>query len=381
MALIYMPKRFKYYTGISVKPGLFNTDKVTRSRLLKIEKEIERLRNSAELRDKAYTEGEIRKALDKVLDKKIEVENKFFDQLEEVVRRMKAGIILTDRKKRYSALTIKGFNFVIGLLKQFEPRMSLHNISMDTYYEFITWCQSEKRDYSTNYIGSLIKQWKSLCSQVGQSVADSKDFKQISEEAIDVYLTEEEIAAIYNQAVTSREQVARDWFVLNCYAGLRVSDLTILDKKNLSKDYITVANEKTDTKVVIPVHPFVKSIITKYKGFPPKVSDVELNRTIKLVAKKAKIKRRVLHIITKGGTRRDNYLEKWQMISTHTSRRSFITNLLKNSVPESIVMKLTGIKASNTLKKYNKLTPDEAAEIAAGLGFFKRAQKVTFLIL
>jgi len=40
-------------------------------------------------------------------------------------------------------------------------------------------------------------------------------------------------------------------------------------------------------------------------------------------------------------------------------------------VPDTIIMKLTGIRSSATLKRYDKLSADEAAKIAAGLAFFK----------
>ncbi|HUR64900.1 MAG TPA: tyrosine-type recombinase/integrase, partial [Chitinophagaceae bacterium] len=165
--------------------------------------------------------------------------------------------------------------------------------------------------------------------------------------------------------------VVRDWFILDCYTGLRVSDLVMLEKRNISKGFITIANEKTDEKVVIPVHPYVQKIVSKYKGFPPAVSDVKINKFIKLICEKAEFTGRVLFTITKGGKRKDEYLKKWQMVSAHTARRSFITNLRKNGVPDTIIMKLTGIRAISTLLRYDKITAEEAAQVAADLKFFK----------
>lgn len=248
--------------------------------------------------------------------------------------------------------------------------MLIGSITIDTYKKFITWCQA--KDYSINYIGSQIKNWKTLGKAVGGNpIFDDEAFKKIQEETFDVYLDEKELTSINKLDLRSREDLARDWFILDCYTGLRVSDLVLLNKKNYSNGYITIANEKTDEKVVIPAHPAVKKILAKYKGFPPAITDVEINRTIKKVAKKAGITAKVLFTITKGGRRKDEYMEKWQMVSNHTARRSFITNLRKNGVADSIVMKLTGIRSAATLQRYDKLSADEAAKIAAKLKFFK----------
>jgi integrase len=103
----------------------------------------------------------------------------------------------------------------------------------------------------------------------------------------------------------------------------------------------------------------------------PKISDQDINELIKQVAEKAKIKGTVLYSITKGGKRQDHYLKKWQMVSNHTARRTFITNLLLNKVSETFVKKLTGIKSASTLARYNKMTTEDAAEIMSQHKFFK----------
>jgi integrase len=240
---------------------------------------------------------------------------------------------------------------------------------MENYRGFIKWCHD--KGFSTNYIGGQIKNWKSLGGYAGGSFPAG--FKKISEESIDIYLDEAEIKAMIKaDDLTDREILVRDWFVIDCYTGLRVSDLLLLDAKHLNGNFITIVNKKTSEKVVLPVHPAIKNILARHKGeFPRKVTDQELNRTIKKVAEKAGITGQVLHTMTKGGKRKDTYFKKYQMVSCHTSRRSFITNLRKNGVADSIVMNLTGIKSAATLKRYDKLGPDEAARIAAKHKFFK----------
>jgi integrase len=218
----------------------------------------------------------------------------------------------------------------------------------------------------------MINNWRTLGKAATKDpVYYSPEFKKLSEQTPDVYLTEKELEDIIDLTLPGRQAIVRDWFILDCYTGLRVSDLVLLEKKNITGKMITISNEKTGARVVIPIHRAVQAILTRYKGFPPKVTDVEINKTIKAIARKAGITSPFLYTVTKGGRREDHYFQKWEMVSCHTSRRSFITNLLKSGVSESLVMSMTGLKSHKTLSLYNKMTPEDAARAAQGMKFFR----------
>lgn len=360
--------KLKYYTGLSGDPSNIN-----RATQLEINRRKETIEKAAS--DYSISGRELSKAaLKEILDLKYRPARAAKTTLAalslDVIEKMKSGVLTTPSKKKYSPGTIKGIRHTVRLLQEFDPDLRPVDVTLQTYKKFISWCHG--KNYSTNYIGGQIKNWKTLGKAVGGNpVYDSGEFKIITEQTYDIYLTEEELKAMYDLKLNERESLVRDWFLLDCYTGLRVSDLTLLTDQNYSKGYITIANEKTDESVKIPEHPIVKAIRKKYKGFPRKITDVEINRTIKKVAQKAKIKGDVLFTITKGGKREDEYLKKWEMVSNHTARRSFITNLRKSGVPDSIIMKLTGIKSFSTLARYDKLSTDEAATIAKGHKFFK----------
>lgn len=360
--------RLKYYTG-ETAANINKLDSGVRAVLTRIQTFLAEMEVDYKIKGMVITKTVVKDALNTLLHKKAASRGNMFSDMTGLVDRMETGLVLTPGKKRYSAGSIKTFRFTISMLEKFNPGLSIGSTDQGTYKKFILWMQGQ--DYSINYIGSQVKNWKTLGKGIGGTVFDEPWFKKMQEDATDIYLDEKELLAIYNLQLTGQHDLVRDWFILDCYTGLRVSDLILLDKRNLSEGMITIANKKTGEKVVIPVHPLVKKILAKYKGFPPKISDVIMNRLIKQVGEKAKINGQVLFTITKGGVRKDEYLKKWQAISNHTARRSFITNLLKNGVPDSIVMKLTGIKSSQTLKRYDKLSTGEAAEIAAKHKFFR----------
>lgn len=57
------------------------------------------------------------------------------------------------------------------------------------------------------------------------------------------------------------------------------------------------------------------------------------------------------------------YLHFGAMITTHTARRSFATNLFLDGVPAITIMKITGHKTEKAFLLYIKITPNENAKI------------------
>lgn len=295
---------------------------------------------------------------------------------------MKDGTVLTPgkQKKKYEAPTITYFNRVISTLEEFYKEESLlphyDAVTMETYNKHITW--SHKKNFANSYIGATIKGWKRLAAIAADEkhwhdnpVFDNEDFVKITEETEDIALTENEIERIYKVEMDEPHyDLARDWFVLDCYKGLRVSDLLSITQRDFEGEYFEFVNKKTGAQVALPVHPFVREIIKKHGGIPPKISDVKLNKYIKEVARKAKLNSSFVYTITKGGRLQTIRCKKWEMVSSHTCRRSFITNLLKMGLPHAQVMRLAGIRRYQTLMRYFKQTPKEVAEDVAGHEFF-----------
>jgi integrase len=300
----------------------------------------------------------------------------FYELCREIIQDMKDGIILTPQGKKYSPGTIKNYNQSLNSIEDYDANLTFTGIDMGFYRSFIKWCND--KDWSMNYIAQHIKNLVCLMKATKKrgyhdtAAYLDEDFKVIQEQTDDIALSQKELDKLYKHNVPDRTRdIARDWFIIDCYLGLRVSDIQLLNARNIHGDTITIANEKTDTKVVLPMRTEVKEILAKWEGFPPKMTDQEINRSIKEVAEVAGIDQPVLYFLTKGGTRRDFYLKKFEMISCHTARRSFITNLLNAGVPDNQVMQLAGIKKHATLLRYKKTKPEETADIMKDHPFFK----------
>ena len=112
----------------------------------------------------------------------------------------------------------------------------------------------------------------------------SPRFKAISEESTAIYLSEAEITDLYNLDLSLRPayERVRDLFIVGCWTGLRFSDFSRIEAKNIANGKITIKTQKTGKTVSIPLHKNVLGIMAKYEGkttnsLPPALSNQKMN--------------------------------------------------------------------------------------------------------
>jgi integrase len=129
---------------------------------------------------------------------------------------------------------------------------------------------------------------------------------------------------------------------------------------------MVVHTHKTNATVVIPMHPMVKEIFTKYGGsFPKSVDKTHCLKHIRLCAKLANINERTTLSRVKGGKTIINDGAKYEFVMNHTARRSFATNMYLKGVPSISIMAITGHTTEDNFLKYIKVNKDEHARIVA----------------
>ena len=109
----------------------------------------------------------------------------------------------------------------------------------------------------------------------------------------------------------------------------------------------------------------VISIFNKYDGkFPSPVYKSAFNRQIQRCAMIAGINDTIYINVTKGGKVEQEATPKWKLVSSHTARRSFATNLYKKSHNSLMVMKFTGHTTEENFLKYICIDDEEMVELA-----------------
>lgn len=121
-------------------------------------------------------------------------------------------------------------------------------------------------------------------------------------------------------------QRAKDMFLLGCYTALRISDLKRLNPANTSGKEITLVLQKNNKVYRMPIKLETQAILDKYEGHAPRISEQEVNRSIKDICELAKIDRPMEVETTKGGKRTYATLPKYSLITSHISGKTFISN-------------------------------------------------------
>ena len=222
---------------------------------------------------------------------------------------------------------------------------------------------------ATNTIGKQIKILKvflNFCFK--HKIAerfDLSNFQKLTEEVDKIFLTENEIQKIYTKDINKRPELeqSRDLFVLGCYLGLRFSDLSRLRSEMIQNDRVRIQMKKTGKTVIIPIHTIVQEIIKKYNGnFPMVINSAKFNLEIKEIGKIAGIQDDVLITHRRGIEKVDTVYRKYELISSHTCRRSFCTNQYLLGIPTVFLMKISGHRTERAFLRYIKIDEELAAK-------------------
>ena len=221
--------------------------------------------------------------------------------------------------------------------------------------------------------------------------AFSKKKVQESDKAKEIYLTEAELQALYEMKLDGLKEVVRDVFLVGCYTCQRFSDYSRIERENFATTakgtkIVRIVQEKTGNSVVIPIiNENLLHIAEKYDYEIPQVNDVVLNRYIKQILKElsedvpslARLERTALTMKERAKEERGEvsfmrdakgYVVKprYDLVSSHTARRSGITNLYLTGLFDSFqMMSVSGHKDEKTFNEYIKLSSDEIADAIA----------------
>lgn len=302
--------------------------------------------------------------------------DKFLKELRDGVRKSDKGVIasprtITNYQQGYNRLT--EFQDYLG-----EP-ITWEMINRDFLSRYILFLQSSRRGldaYNTNTCSKRIKEIKHIiraAREEGVTTCPVPEFK-FGEVAVDsVYLTWDEIArfaAADLSGLSKGHEIARDLFLVGCYCGQRVSDYASIKSDQIHTDsdgrvYISVLQKKTGTKVEIPVRKELREILAKYNNELPTLADQKINAYIKEIAKVAGIDEAIEFTSTKGGKAHTIKKPKYELITSHTARRTAATLMYLDGVDSMDIRQITGHSSDKMLQKYIRSTAHDNARMMA----------------
>ncbi|HAK00373.1 MAG TPA: hypothetical protein DCM62_10135 [Bacteroidales bacterium] len=376
-------RRLSYYTGVRIEKTKWHSEKQRAKRnaidaseindfLDRLHDKIKKAIAQSRLNGRTVTLEALRQLLNNETGRTIN-EDGFFALLDEFVKSesklktwapgtlKKVTTIKTQllafeagaqKKNKAYRLNISEINeeLINSLIAFWQVNYSLRNSTISVYLKFIkafiNW--SEKKGYTN---GS--KPVKVNLRQTQQKV---------------IFLSLDEINQIYKTELPeSKEylQRTRDIFIFQCMTGLRFSDLQNLKASDIKGGAIGVNTIKTGEAVQIELNETARQLLGKYKSHQtatgkalPIPHNQVYNRFLKELAQLAGLNEKITLVHYKGNQRIEQSFEKWELITTHTARRSFVTNGLAVGIGAEVIRAWTGHQSEKSFKAYYEVVKE-----------------------
>lgn len=211
---------------------------------------------------------------------------------------------------------------------------------------------------------STLKTFLNYAKRSGIKFGDGyKDFTIKRQKLEVIALTEEEFYKLVNLNLSNNERLdrVRDVFVFGCVVGYRYSDLSQLSRYHIKGDTIYLTTEKTKTPIITPLNDLALGILKKYEKNRkplPVISNQKYNQYLTELCKLAELNDEVEIIRFKGAEKIVNVYPKWQLVTAHTSRKSFASMLIAKQVPYQVIMTLGGWSDFKSFQRYIKIEQD-----------------------
>lgn len=262
------------------------------------------------------------------------------------------------------------------LEKDYEVTLMPHQVTDIFWCNFVIYLtENGLKPSSIKNLSSRLKTILTWAAKHGAKIHSSYELVKIPEyNGQQISLTPDEVSHIYHfnikklilrrpQYLNHLERV-RDMFVLSCNLGQRFSDMIRISPDHFNKNIFTIVQQKTGTKAVVDIDRFsidkktTYRILEKYNYYSPlHGSGIDIscyNKYLKQLLKYiGEEMNEEVKIDTKiQGEIRSEFIPKWKLIGSHTSRRTFATVNIIKGIKESEVRRATGHKSESSFERY-----------------------------
>ena len=295
------------------------------------------------------------------------------------------------RLKEWSLETLKMVKSFKNHLLKFKKTAGLDYYDKNGLDKFITYLRSDC-GLEEN---SVQKQYKNLTwflrwairkgyTQIRDVESYEPVFKTVKKPVI--FLTKEELDKLYKLEIPASGTVlklktyegreyektvqdsaamskARDLFCFCAFTSLRYSDVVEVRRVDIQNGVLNITTQKTHDRLPIVLHKNALAILDKYKDEDfkngkalPYITNQQMNRALKDLGEICGFTTPYTITCYRNGTRYDEVYPKYELIGTHTGRKTFICFALSNGVPPDVVMKFTGHCDYKSMKPYIDIT-------------------------
>lgn len=272
----------------------------------------------------------------------------------------------------WSERTYKHFKTIKNHLVSYNPKLSI-DLTEDDMYNFMHYLQtlkskeySDSRGLSNNTISKYISKFRWILRWANKKGYYNGDLhltfkpKLSNTQRTIVYLEWDELIKLYYYEFKSESlSQVRDVFCFCCFTSLRYSDVANLKKSDIHEDHISIVTKKTHELLRIELNDYSREILDKYRenNFKgnmalPVISNQKMNDYLKLIGKELEFDEPITNVYYVGSRRYEDVFPKYELLTTHCGRRTFIVNAIFLGIPAEVVMKWTGHEDYESMKPY-----------------------------
>jgi|Cm1ome_3_1110798.scaffolds.fasta_scaffold01417_17 integrase len=273
------------------------------------------------------------------------------------------------KKNQWTDSTFEKFSALKRHLQLFDPLLSFHTLSESKLQEYVDHLtKNEMRNTTIAKNLSFLRwflRWSYLSGYYAGHLHETfkPKLKGTNPDAKEIiYLTQEEVRKLqefqFNKSQSALERV-RDVFLFCCFTGLRYSDAAKLKRSDIKAEHIEVVTKKTVDALRIDLNDHSRAILEKYANTPfpndlalPIISNEKMNVHLKDLGKLCGIEDMTRIVYFQGNQRFEEVLPKWQLLTTHVARRTFVVTALQLGIPAEVIMRWTGHSRYEAMKPY-----------------------------
>jgi integrase len=328
-------------------------------RLEALQSKIEKVYRDGKVLDENVTPNYIRAKLTTIKHEPKSI-NVYFEEFIKV----KKSTLVPNSLKAYTTTS----NHLKEYFNKKRVKISFNEIDEKFYNSFVNY-MIEDVGLTNNTVNKLTKNLKSFLKwALEQGYHQNENFRRFSykENESEIFVLDwAELMHLYNLEIEKEylKQV-RDIFCFGCFTSLRYSDIFNLKKNQILNDIISIRVQKTKEVIQIPLNKYSKAILEKYSNIQgdkclPVISNQKMNEYLKIVGDLAGMKSIVTRVKYKGNERIEEHLPKYEILTTHIARKTFITNAFRLNIPVEVIMQISGHKDHKVFKRYNKIAQEQ----------------------
>ena len=370
----YCGRRVDIFVGCSLAPSEWIADKQmakgkskdkkiieVNAQIAKLSQSIDELFARCELIDNRMPSTEEIKTL----NKKHRYTNKISELLE---------LYLSDNN-HIALTTARLFKYAVKSVVDYFGDISINEMDESFFVRYFHRLTLLWKNSTCNVLSSKIRTMLRWAAQKKLYTADGLNHKnklKTIQKTI-IYLEKDELRALYQYAIDTETMYEKHFLLAFCFCaftGLRYSDMSKIRWTDVHDGYITVVTQKTADELHIELNAYSKQIINYYRDVTYGVSANVFvrcplsseNRILKTVCQKLGFDTPVTFTYYNGNERITTTLPKYDCVSTHTARKTFVVNSIRLGIPLEVIMRWTGHKSLRSIAPYLKIV-DEVKRI------------------